>query len=67
MSDNNGGCGEAFAGLFVLPLLALVLLFWYGAAVLVFRYAFGIDLPNPIEWLPAEWQKHIPHVPMKTQ
>ena len=37
-----------------------VLLFWYGAAILVFKYAFGVELPNPINHLPPEWQEHIP-------
>jgi hypothetical protein len=37
-----------------------VLIFWYGAAILVFRYAFGVELPNPVNYLPQEWQQHIP-------
>ncbi len=59
---NESGCGAIIALPFVLALFAIILLFWYGIAVLVFRFAFGIDLPNPVDWLPPEWQKHIPHV-----
>ncbi len=31
-------------------LIGVFLLFWYGVAVIVFRYAFGVDLPNPFDW-----------------
>lgn len=48
----GSGCG-----LIVLPLF---LLFWYGVFVLVMRHAFGIELPNPVDWLPPEWAEYIP-------
>lgn len=48
--------GEALIGCLIgLPIVGLVLLFCYGVFVLVIRYAFGIELPNPLDILPAEW------------
>ena len=63
MADNSGGCAGLFVGLIALPFGIAVILFWYGLAMLVFRYAFGVELPNPFDWLPPEWQKYIPHIP----
>jgi len=55
-----------FAGLLALGGLALtltiwlaVILFWYGIALLFLRYAFGIELPNPIDWLPQDIAKKL--------
>ncbi len=36
---------------FAIVVGAAILLFWYGVAVLVFRYAFGVELPNPFDWI----------------
>lgn len=33
-----------------------VLLLLYGIAVLIFRNAFGVELPNPADWLPTDWR-----------
>ena len=38
---------------------AFMLLGMYGVAVLVLRHAFGIELPNPVGWLPPEWQRKL--------
>jgi hypothetical protein len=54
MASQDSGCG--FVGCL---LLVPSLLFWYVAAVVVFRYAFGIELPNPLSHLMPDWQ-HIP-------
>ena len=55
MATQDSGC--TFLGcLLVVPSL----LFWYAVAVVVFRYAFGIDLPNPLNYLMPDWQQHIP-------
>lgn len=32
--------------------LALIV---YGIAIIVFRQAYGVDLPNPIRWLSNHW------------
>ncbi len=43
----------------LLALLLFVVLFLvaYGVIVIVLRSAFGIELPNPLNWLPPEWHK----------
>ena len=63
MADDSVGCAGLLGALIALPIGAAVVLFWYGLAILVFRHAFGIELPNPFDWLPPKWQKHIPHIP----
>lgn len=63
----EGGAAEIFAILLagILTLVAAVialtvgttfLLVGYGVLVLVFRHAFGVELPNPFDWLPPEWR-----------
>ena len=61
MNDQNemGGCGV----LIMLPFSVISLLVMYGITVLVFRFAFGVELPNPIDYLPDSWREHIPRVP----
>ena len=59
MDDFLGGCGCLFVVLIGLP---IALLIGYGAIVLLFRYAFGIELPNPFDWLPPEWLEKLPTV-----
>lgn len=54
MASQDRGC--AFLGCL---LLVPSLFFWYVVAVVVFRYAFGIELPNPLNYLMPDWQ-HIP-------
>jgi hypothetical protein len=39
---------------------AIVLLIMYGVVVIVFRQAFGVELPNPVDWLPTEWRQMLP-------
>jgi hypothetical protein len=60
MQSNGGGIVELFAGLVGLAFAALWLLIAYGAIILIFRHAFGIELPNPFEFLPAEWREKFP-------
>ena len=55
MNDAAGLFGMAVA----LVVSGAILLVWYGVALLVFRHAFGIELPNPIQLLPAEWAWHL--------
>lgn len=58
------GSGDDLAGclgcLGCLPVVAFLGLLLYGIAALVFRAAFGIELPNPFDWLPPGWQEYIP-------
>jgi hypothetical protein len=44
--------GAVFMGLWLLVL--------YGIVVLIMRHAFGIELPNPFDWLPPEWRQKLP-------
>jgi hypothetical protein len=37
-------------------LLGGALLVMYGVVTIILRSAFGIELPNPILWLPSRWQ-----------
>ena len=45
-----------------LLLTALWLLIAYGVVIMIFRHAFGIELPNPFELLPIEWRQKFPYV-----
>jgi hypothetical protein len=64
MNQEGEGFGNFVAGLFGLvigvPFALALLLVTYGVAVIVLRTAFGIELPNPVHWLPESWQSHIP-------
>ena len=63
MSANNlvARCFTSVIGLIgyvsIILVIALNLLVLCGIAVLVLRYAFGIELLHPFEWLPAEWRQ----------
>lgn len=54
------GCAGFGCALIGITILAGMLLFAYGVVVLVMRSAFGIELPNPVDWLPPEWAEYIP-------
>ena len=66
MQDHGGSREELFAtliaGMIGLLLAALWLLIAYGAVIVIFRYAFGIELPNPFEFLPSEWRQKFPYL-----
>jgi len=58
--ENPLGCLFALIGLAVsLAVTGFFSLLLYGVAVIVFRMAFGIELPDPISWLPTEWQERL--------
>jgi sterol desaturase/sphingolipid hydroxylase (fatty acid hydroxylase superfamily) len=42
--------GGVFAGLFWLAVLGVALTVMYGVVLLIFRHAFGVELPNPFNW-----------------
>jgi hypothetical protein len=50
------------ASLMGLLYTALWLLIAYGVVIMIFRHAFGIELPNPFELLPTEWRQKLPYV-----
>lgn len=39
--------------------LLFVIVIGYGIAIIVFREAYGIALPNPIRWLEKHWPSGI--------
>lgn len=64
---SDGGSNEGFfvsliAGMMGLLLTALWLLIAYGVVIMIFRHAFGIELPNPFELLPIEWRQKLSYV-----
>lgn len=60
-SSDANGCAGCFGCLLIgVPILAAALLVAYGVVVIVLRSAFGIELPNPLDWLPPDWRKLIP-------
>mgnify|MGYP001095770524 FL=1 len=56
---NNDGIEAVGCLVVLLPILLAVLLFVYGVFVIVMRNAFGIDLPNPLDWLPPDWAEFL--------
>ena len=57
MSDAGDGCAAIGCLVFAVPLFIGFLMLIYGVAVLVFRNAFGIELPNPFDYLPSDWRE----------
>ena len=53
------GIGVLILGLVGLAFSGFMLLVFYGVAVLVLRHAFGLDLPNPLDWLPPDWRRRL--------
>ncbi len=66
MRSDEGSTEDFFvsliAGMMGLLLTALWLLIAYGVVIMIFRHAFGIELPNPFELLPIEWRQKFPYV-----
>lgn len=50
------GVVSAAGAVFLAAIAIFLLLVFYGVGVLVFRYAYGVDLPNPFNLLPAAWR-----------
>jgi hypothetical protein len=46
--------GEFLGCLIMVPVGIIGLLVSYGVVAIVFRFAFGVELPNPVDWLPSE-------------
>jgi hypothetical protein len=64
---SDGGSIEDFfvslmAGMMGLLLTALWLLIAYGVVIMIFRHAFGIELPNPFDLPPIEWRQRFPYL-----
>ena len=47
--------GGLFAGVISLAIGGFFLLVAYGVVLLIFRNAFGVELPNPFDWLGLSW------------
>jgi hypothetical protein len=50
-----GGIVGVLAGLTAFGFGALLL---YGVVILIFRHAYGVELPNPFTWLGVGWFGH---------
>jgi len=50
--------GGLFAGLLSLAVVGFFLLLIYGVVILIFRHAYGIELPNPFTWFGIGWFKN---------
>ena len=50
--------GGLFAGLLSLAVIGFFLLLLYGVVILIFRHAYGVELPNPFTWLGIGWLKN---------
>ena len=48
----------AFAIGIPLVLVSLLVAYWFGATIV--RLTGIIELPAPIDWLPAEWTQNLP-------
>jgi hypothetical protein len=44
-----------FSGLFSIAIIGFFLLLFYGVVLLIFRHAFGVELPNPFTWFGMGW------------
>ena len=42
----------------IILLLGFTLL--YGVMVFFFQHTLGIQLPNPLDWIPPKWQHWLP-------
>ena len=52
--------GKVVAYAFGIPLVFVSLLVAYWLVVTILRLAGVIELPDPIDWLPAEWTQNLP-------
>jgi len=52
--------GKLIAFAIGIPVVLATLLVTYWLVVIILRQAGGIELPDPIDWLPTEWRKHLP-------
>jgi hypothetical protein len=52
--------GKVIAYAIGIPLVLASLLVAYWLVVIILRQAGGIELPDPIDWLPTEWRQHLP-------
>ena len=49
--------GGLFVGVLSLAVVGFFLSLLYGVVILIFRHAYGIELPNPFTWLGIGWFK----------
>jgi hypothetical protein len=69
MKDNEGPglLGGLFLllsmGIIQLAFAAFFFLLLYGVVIIIFRYAFGVELPNPFSYVPPDWRQRAPWLP----
>jgi hypothetical protein len=52
MVSNGVQTGCALIGLLYMAVIWLFgALLFYGVVVIIFKYAYGVELPNPMHWL----------------
>jgi sterol desaturase/sphingolipid hydroxylase (fatty acid hydroxylase superfamily) len=47
--------GVVVAGTAALAAFVFLVLMFYGVAILIFRHAYGVELPNPFTWVGLSW------------
>ena len=47
--------GVVFWSLATVAVFGFVLLLLYGVIILIFRHAYGVELPNPFAWFGFRW------------
>jgi uncharacterized membrane protein (Fun14 family) len=52
--------GKVVAYAIGIPLVVVSLLVAYWLVVTILRLAGVVELPDPIDWLPAEWTQNLP-------
>jgi sterol desaturase/sphingolipid hydroxylase (fatty acid hydroxylase superfamily) len=50
--------GGLVAGLIGLGVFGFLMSLLYGVVILIFRHAYGVELPNPFTWLGIGWFKN---------
>lgn len=67
LQDGRAGCLAFLILVFVIQVVvgSFLLLALYGAILLIFRHAFGVELPNPIDYIPSDWRAVLPRSPQR--
>jgi hypothetical protein len=53
-------CNFLLAWTAIIFIALFAALFLYGIAILVFRNAYGLELPSPFNLLPLNWREKLP-------
>ena len=60
IDEFSGLLGRVIAYAIGIPVVLASLLVAYWLVVTILRLVGGIELPDPIDWLPTEWTQHLP-------